>query len=169
MRTLILLLFIVLSLASCGFHLRGPMPLAPPLQRLYLQTPDPYGQLTRDLRLYFKMSNVHLVESPTEASTVLVILDEETNEQLLNINGTQETRQYNLILTVHFQITDSNGAILLSPEAISETRVLTIKAGQILAGSNEANNIYQQMRLAIAYDIMSRLASQNVTQRLTKP
>ena len=54
---------LMLAITSCGFHMRGPMPLAPPLHQLYLQTPDPYGELARNLRLYLKASGVHLTEN----------------------------------------------------------------------------------------------------------
>ena len=50
---------------------------------------------------------------------------------------------------------------------MTETRALTIQADQILASSNEANNLYQQMRQAIVYDIMSRIASHDVTALIT--
>jgi outer membrane lipopolysaccharide assembly protein LptE/RlpB len=69
---------------------------------------------------------------------------------------------------VTFQVTDPKGKILLSPQTVSETSTLAITAGQILAGSNEASNLYQQMRQAIVYDILSRLSSRQVSRILIK-
>src|SRR5579864_4823458 len=106
MRTL-LMIVLCFCLISCGFHTRGAMILPPPLRTLYLQTNDPYGQLTKNLTLYLKMSGVHLTKTPAEASSILDILGEKTSEQLLNISGTQATRQYNLTLTVNYRITDN--------------------------------------------------------------
>ena len=117
-----------------------------------------------------KISDVRLVDKIEEASTVLVILSESTTQQLLSLSGTQQTRQYNLILSVTFQVNDPQGKVLVSPQVVTETRTLTIKADQILAGSNEANTLYSQMRQAIIYDIMSRLSSKDITSLLnTKP
>jgi len=161
------LLILCLCLSGCGFHPRGPMALSPPLQNLYLQTADPYGQLTRNLRLYLKMSGVHLAKTPADAASILDILSENTSEQLLNISGTQTTRQYNLILTVTYQVTDSHGNLLVSAQTATETRPLTIDANQMLSGSNQAISLYQQMRQAIVYDIMSRLASREISAILT--
>jgi LPS-assembly lipoprotein len=166
---LMLLLSLIGLLSGCGFHLRGQLPLAPPLQKLYLKTQDPYGQLTRNLKQYLKDSNVQLADSPQTAETVLEILHEYNTEQLLSIGGTQQTRQYNIILTVNFQVTDPTGKILLPPQSMSETRSLTIQSNQILGGSNEENNLYQQMRRAIVYDIMNRLSSKDVTDLILHP
>jgi LPS-assembly lipoprotein len=156
-------------LTGCGFHLRGQVPLAPPLKKIYLQTDDPYGQLSRNLRQYLKYSGAELTDSPQTADTVLAILREFNTEQLLSIGGTQQTRQYNITLTVNFQITDPQGRILVPPQTLSETRALTILSNQILGGSNEENNLFVQMRRAIVYDIMNRLASRDVTILVTNP
>lgn len=156
-----------MSLISCGYHLRGKLNFAPPLHYLYINTKDPYGSLTRNLKEYFKISGVHLVDKKEEATTVLSIIDETTAQQLLGISGTQQTRQYNLILSVTFVVEDKDGKTLTPPQILRQTRTLTIQADQILAGSNEANSLYQQMRSAIAYDILNRLASKDISEILT--
>lgn len=166
-RTIFLFLSIGL-LGGCGFHLRGETPVAPPLQRLYLQTQDPYGDLARDIRQYMKSSNITLVNSPLEAATILEVLREDHNEQLVSIGGSQLTRQYNLVLSVNFQINSPQGVTLVPPQAVSETRSITIQSNQILGGSNEETNLYQQMRRAIVFDIMSRLSSTEVSQLVTE-
>lgn len=160
-------IIMILVVTSCGYHLRGSIPLAPQLNKLYLETRDPYGQLTRYLRQFLKVSGVTLVEKPEDATAVLVILHEATSQQLLGMSGTQQTRQYNLILTVIFQVTDTQSKVIVPAQTIVETRSFTIKSDQILAGSNEANNLYNQMRQAIVYDIMTRLGSTEITRLLT--
>jgi LPS-assembly lipoprotein len=163
----LLFIFLFFCLTSCGFKPRGSMPLAPPLHHLYLETPDPYGQLTRNLRQFLKMSGVSLAKRPEQATSILTILSENTNDQLLGINGTQQTRQYNLILTVVFQISNTNNRVLIAPQTVTESRTLTITNDQILASNNEAMSLYNQMRQVIVYDIMSRLSSEEVTTQLT--
>src|SRR3990167_8486754 len=136
------LMILFTSIISCGYHLRGSMPLAPPLHKLYLETTDPYGDLTRYLKQFLKVSGVTLVDKREDSTAVLVIVREATSQQLLGISGTQQTRQYNLILNVIFQVNDPQGKILIPLQNITETRSFTIKSDQILAGSNEANALY---------------------------
>ena len=160
------LVCLVTLLSSCGFHPRGAVTLAPPLYNLYLKTPSTYGQLAVTLKNYLTLSGVNFANSPIEATTILEILQETTSQQMLSVSGTQLTRQYNLILTVSFQITTPQNVTLVAPQVITETRVITVQADQILGGSNEANNLYQQMRQAIAYDMMNRLSSRQITSML---
>src|SRR5688500_17717837 len=95
-----------LCVASCGFHFRGRMELAPPLHKLYLQAPDPYSYLVRSLQDYLKLSNVQLTKMPQDADTILVILEDVPIQQLLSVSGTQQTRQYRLAVNVLFEIQD---------------------------------------------------------------
>lgn len=161
-RACILVIFFF-SLTGCGYHMRGKLNLAPPLYRLYINTKDPYGTLTRNLKEYLKISGVQLTENKADAITVLSILDETTSQQLLGISGTQQTRQYNIVLSVSFSIEDQTGKTLVPPQLLRQTRTLTIQSDQILAGSNEANLLYNQMRSAIVYDILNRLASKDIS------
>lgn len=157
-----------LLLGSCGFHLQGNLQLAPPLHRMYIQSSDPYGYLARSLQQYLKMSHVCLVATAAQADTVLIILQDSNSQKLLSVNSTQQTRQYNLYVTVVFEITDSNGRIIVPPQALSEVRVITIQSNQVLGSSNEANLFYQQMRRSLAGAIMNRIASKDITTMIYK-
>ncbi len=166
LRSRFFLLLGILFCSACGFHLQGEMKLAPPLYHLYLQTADPYGYLANNLRQYLKTSRVQLVATTGEASAVLAILRDESSQELLSVSGTQQTRQYNLRVTVEFEITDAIGRALIPPQILTETRAITVQSNQILGSSNEANLFYQQMRRTLAYAIMNRLASKEITQQI---
>jgi LPS-assembly lipoprotein len=159
-------LFFILT--ACGFHLQGEMQLAPPLKRLYLKIDAPYGQLGRFLKQYLKMSHVELVSSPQAASTILVILSDNASEQFLGVSATTQTRQYNLKVTVTFQLTDPTGKLLVDTQSLEVTRTLTIQSDQILGPSNEASMLYHQIRRDLARDIMTRIASQEITDLILK-
>lgn len=163
------LVFAVLLLTSCGFHLRGSEPLAPPLHHMYLQTQDPYSQLARYLKQALKQSGVLLTETPQNASTVLEIIGERQVQQLLGVGGTQQTRVYSLTLTVSYQLNDSHGRPIGGVQIATENRTITIQANQILGGSNEESNLYQQMHRAIIFTIMRYLASENIANTLMHP
>jgi LPS-assembly lipoprotein len=169
MLILCMVLWMATGLASCGFQLRGSAPLSPPLKKLYIQTDNPYGPLARNLRDYLKSSDVDVTDTRDNALSVLHIISETQTKQLLNVSGLQQTRQYSLTLSVLFEITTPKGAVLMPPVVVTESRMLTSLSDQILASSNEQSTLYQQMRLAIVYDIMNRLSSHEVTTLLTEP
>jgi LPS-assembly lipoprotein len=167
-----LLLFLFFLCTSCGFHLQGNVQLAPQLHHLYLQTADPYGHFSRDLKQNLKMSNVTLAESPQNADSTLVILQDESSQTLIGVNGTQQTRQFALKVTIAFEILDKNGITIVPRQELSETRSITIQSNQILGSSNQANLYYQHMRRQLAYAVMNRIASTDITHMInaaTKP
>jgi LPS-assembly lipoprotein len=159
---------LITALSACGFHLRSGAHLAPPLQRMYLQTNDPYGYLARILKQFLNMSKVTLVSSPEQATTILTISKDANTQSLLNVSGTQQTRQYNLTSTVEFTITDAKGRTLVETQTLTESRTITIQSNQILGSSNEANQYYQQMQRSLVYAIINRLSSRDISQAVTK-
>lgn len=163
-----LLLLCTLLLVSCGFHLQGPVQVAPALHKLYFQSANPYGLLSRYLKEDLKLSNVILVNTPQAASATLHIIQEDTAQHLLSVSSTQQTRQYSLILSATFQIMDAKGRIILPSQRLNEARTITIQANQVLASSNEASLLYEGMQRALAYDIMNRLASREVSLLLAR-
>jgi LPS-assembly lipoprotein len=164
-RTLLLFAcFFILT--GCGFHLQGEAKLAPPLHRLYLQTPDPYGTLARNLKQYLKMSKVKLVSSPNLAETILIVARDEAAQEFLSVSGTAQTRQYRLKVTVVFEITNAKGQVIVDPQTLVEERIITIQSNQILGSSNETALFYQQMRRALAYAIINRIASKEITRAI---
>lgn len=159
---------LTLTLTACGFHPEGKAELAPAIHRVYIQTSDPYSILTRSLTSSLKMSNVQVVSSSIQADVILAILSDTTSQQLISVGGTQQTRQYNLIATVTFELTDTKGRMIMPPQALSESRVITVQSNQILGSNNEATLFYQQMHRALAYDIMNRISSTQVTQMVNE-
>ncbi len=168
MMRLFFLVCCSLLLTACGFHLQQEKNLAPPLHRIYLQAPDPYGQLARSLKEYLKQSHVHFVNSSQEASTILVISQDEPTQELLSVSGTQQTRQYNLRVTVTYSVTTAKGATIIPSQTLTEARAITIQSNQILGSSNEANLFYQQIRRTIAYNMVNRLASNYATHMINQ-
>ncbi len=56
----------------------------------------------------------------------------------------------------------------MAAQTLEETRSITVQSNQILGSSNEATLFYQQMRRTLAYAIMNRIASKEVTRMVTK-
>lgn len=164
----VFLLAISLMLTACGFHPRGKINLAEPLQNVFIKTNEPYSQLVQNLKKYLKLSGVHITDSAAEATTVIELSNEKKAQQQLSVSGTQQTRQYNLILSTSFRLLNQKGLVISPPQSVTESRTITIQANQILGGSNEATNLYVLMYQALAYDIMMRLGSQDVSENITK-
>lgn len=168
---LIVFLFscLISLLSACGFHLQGEMKLAQPLHKMYLDVPDPYGYLALSLKQNLRVSHVDLVSTRNEADTILVIMRDDNSQTLKSVSATQQTQQYDLVVTVVFEILNNKGVTLLPAQTLRDTRTITMQSNQILGSSNEANLYYQQMRRSLALAIIDRLASHEVTRILTEP
>lgn len=156
----------VMTLTACGFKPQGNMPLAKPLHTIYVKSINPYGNLTHYLETYLKTSSVKLAANNDEAETMLIISQDMNSQELIGVSSTQQTRQYNLHVSVTFEVANSKGQTIISPQSLTETRAITIQSDQILGSSNEATLYYQQMRRELAYEIMNRLSSRSTTRKI---
>jgi LPS-assembly lipoprotein len=168
MQRLFLFILFAFALTACGFHPQGQRTLATPLHRMNIQAADPYSFLVRNLQQYLKLSGVQLENDRSRADTVLSILQDETSQELLSVSSTQQTRQYNLRVTVSFDIEDSKGKIIVPTQTLSDTRVITMQSNQVLGSSNEANLYFQQIRRGLALAIINRIASREITRMINK-
>ncbi|MDX1901493.1 MAG: LPS assembly lipoprotein LptE [Gammaproteobacteria bacterium] len=158
-------LCLMFLLTSCGFHLRGAVNPSPELKQVYIQTATPYDEITRAIRNSLQLSGVNIT-SRENARVILAILNVQQSQQQTNVSSTQQTRQFNLNYSITFQLLDVKGNAIITPQSVSETRSLTVQADATLAGSNEAQTLYQQMRPALVFDLMQRLSSKQMTQRI---
>ena len=62
----LLLTAAVMVTAGCGFHLRGKTNVPDELQTIVLDSGDPYGPMTRNIRTQLRLSNVTIVDDPTK-------------------------------------------------------------------------------------------------------
>ncbi len=163
---LLLSCLMMLCTAGCGFHPAGAAPLAPSLHRLYISTSDPYSNLVKYLEQTLAMSHVQVVSTASDADATLNILKDVNSQVLLSVGSSQQTRQYNLITTVEFEVRDKAGRVVMPDDTITESRTITIQSSEILGTSNEASLFYQLMRRSIAQVIIRKLASPTATAAL---
>lgn len=153
-----------IALIGCGFHARGEWHLSPPLQKMYLETNDPYGQLSRELTQQLKASNMLFAQHRNDATVVLRIEQDSTSQDLLSLNATQQTRQYKLTLTIRFSLQDINGVVILPTQIVQDSRIITIQSNQILGSSNEITLMTKQMHQGLANTMLNRLESPEVAR-----
>lgn len=153
-------------LTGCGFHRREPVKLDPVLFRPWIQTSAPYSPFIQQLREALRSSGSVLAASPDTATALLIIHPETLSSNLISVSSTQSTRQYSLTLSVLFEAQATGGQQQTGLQSVSESRVLTTASNKMLGSSNEAAALYQQMRTAVVRDLMVRLSSQEITDKL---
>lgn len=156
-RTLLFLM--TLSLAACGFHLRGSNPndVAFAFKSLYLKAPVE-TVFVADLRRALTTGKVTLTTAADLAELVLEVVSEQTDKQILSLSGSGRVREYQLIYRVSLRAFDNRQIDWLPAEEIMLSRIMTYDDTQILAKEQEEAQLYKNMRSDAVAQAVRRLS-----------
>jgi LPS-assembly lipoprotein len=144
-------------LSGCGFHLRGDVELPPVLQDTYIESSNPYTGIARPLRTQLERSGVTVLETPEQASAVLKIVSERSENRVLSVGSSGKATEYELFNAVVFSLRDAAGKQLLKPQSVRMTRDLVFDETELLGKLSEADSIHREMLDSIARQILTRI------------
>ncbi|CNH40609.1 LPS assembly lipoprotein LptE [Yersinia pekkanenii] len=156
-RILTLLLGLaVLVTAGCGFNLRGTTQVPPELQKLLLESSDPYGPLTRAIRQQLRLSNVTIVDDPMRQDLpTLRVIGSSESQDTVSIFQNGVTAEYQLVLHVQAQVLIPGHDIY--PLRVNVFRTFFDNPLTALAKAAEADVIRQEMREQAAQRLVRQL------------
>ncbi|HXZ92961.1 MAG TPA: LPS assembly lipoprotein LptE [Burkholderiales bacterium] len=154
MRTLLIVLAV--SLAGCGFQLRGAAQL--PFDTVYV--PAAAGGIALDLKRNIQAgTNAKVVDDPKKAEAVLEFSREERQKVILSLTGTGAVSEYQLRYLVSFRVRDNKGKDYVPQSTIQLTRDVTFNDAAVLAKESEEQLLYHDMQVDMVQQIMRRLAA----------
>lgn len=160
----------MLVIESCGFQLRGSLDLSSEISPLYLQQNSVF-ELARDIRTLLSTNQIALADDPAQANSQLVLLNETRQRRVLSVDGNGRAREYALTYTVYFTMTVKAADELPEgqqaepkQESISLNRSLLFEPDAVLAVTNQAEILYQDMRKNAARSILLRLQARSRQQ-----
>lgn len=163
---LIIILIGLYTISGCGFQLRGHCALPQQLRLLYIQSNDPYGSFTKQLKQAFLARNTILTCSASRAPVTLDILSDAITHQTSSISASTQLIQYQLTYTVIYQLLDRFGRVIQPPQMISTTRTYSVNINQMLAGGDAQAQLAQEMRRDVIFQLMTRLCAPNTLRAL---
>ncbi|MDH4256142.1 MAG: hypothetical protein OEX13_16635 [Gammaproteobacteria bacterium] len=101
---------------ACGFQMRGALSLPPDMQRTYISTQDKHSLFYRKLQEALRANDIELVESATDATAVLNILDDVTGQRVLSVSARNVPREYEVYYRVVFSLDSASGQLLAARE-----------------------------------------------------
>ena len=157
MRAIIILL--VLTLSSCGFHLRGHNLKSAgfPFKSLYLNSTAP-TPFVADLKTSLELYNIQLTPTADNADLTLVIVSESPDKQILALSGAGQVLEYQLRYRVSLRAYDKQMVEWMPADEILLQRTLTYDPAQILAKEQEEALLYRDMRSDAVQQVMRRLS-----------
>ena len=149
-------LFLTLSLLSAcsGWHLRGSDSNLQLQQKVYLEPTS--GQVYKHLKaaLVKKAALVDIVSADLQ----LLLGKEFSERRALTIDDNANTRQYQLTLSVAYEILDKSGKPLTEKTAAEVIRYYTFNQNAINSSDKEEQLLRQQMVRQLARQILQRIS-----------
>jgi len=157
----LLLALCLLTLAACGFQLRGMTEMG--FKKLYLQKGNA-SLLAKELRRSLTSSGVEVVTTPEEAEMLLELSGESIEKNILSLSGGGKVREYELIYRVTIRLREASSELWGAPQLIEQRRDYSYDDTQLLAKEGEEARLYSDMRSDSAREILRRLSAINTSK-----
>jgi len=152
----VLAVALLLTLAACGFKLRGTA--AVPFETIYL--PGATGGIALDLKRNIQVgTNAKVVDDAAKAEAVLQFTEETKQKEVLSLTGTGKVREFQLRYRVGFRVHDNKGGEYVPQSSIQLTRDVTFNDTEILAKEQEEQILFRDMQTDMVQQILRRLAA----------
>ncbi len=157
---LALLACAALTLAGCGFKLRGQQEF--PFDTINVPQATPLGiELQRNIAAASDRTQV--VPSAADADAVLTVLTEQQEKVILSLNTQGRVREFQLRYRVVYRVSTPKGLEFVPPTSVVLTRDITFN-DQVLAKETEEAQLYAEMRSDMVQQIIRRLARAKAVQ-----
>ena len=145
----------LLSLAGCGFHLRGTAEV--PFKTLYIRNAK--TGIALDLKRNIEAgTTARVVDEPRGADAVLELSSEVRNKIILSLTGAGRVREYRLNYAVTFRVHDGKGGEFIPSTALQLTRDMTYSDAEILAKESEERLLFRDMQADMVQQLLRRLS-----------
>ena len=167
MKAKVLITIAVLcSLTACGFKLYSKTAIPPQLHRIYLQSAHPYESLETSLKQILTMQGINFTDSPKTAPIILNITGISFSHDDSNTVSSSQATVFNFTYNVTFNLLDSHGKAIITPQTVSATRTLTLNPNEVLDANPEVDTTKQEMERELIFKITNHLNSKNTKQAL---
>lgn len=147
---------VAMLLASCGFHLRGEYNV--PFASVMVAAPGT-SQVADRIKRELTNSPTRLAATAGEAEAQLSVMSERRDRIILSLSGAGRVREYQLKLTVQYQLVDNKGGVAIPTSEIQLQRILTYDDSQIIAKQLEEAQLFRDMEQDAAGQILRRMTA----------
>ncbi|MDH5784795.1 MAG: LPS assembly lipoprotein LptE [Chromatiales bacterium] len=152
----LLLTLLLLSLAGCGFHLRGSEPLPEVMAVSYLALPKG-SPLYYELERQLLAAGGRVVDEAGVASATIKVESAQIRSRTLSLDTLGRVSEYGLTLSVRYQLLDADGAAYGERLVTHVERDHRFNADAMLAQGAEREKVELHMYRTAAEQMVRRL------------
>ena len=153
----LVLIYSVVVLSGCGFHVRGSIELPEELSEVALEGTRPNGELGVAVRNGFSRVGGQVVDSAASARSVLVITRDSSSRRVLSVDSIGQANEYELAYTLGFRLDDPHGANRVVQQSINLRRQYRFDPDLTLAKADEEARLVREMRKDAVRQMLRRL------------
>jgi LPS-assembly lipoprotein len=157
----IAILLLILTVAGCGFKLRGVYSLPDSISPLYItQAGDDGNELTNALTVQLESSGIIVASERKQASAVLQLSDHSSDRRVVALDKSGKVAEYELHETLRFKLIDRSGTELVPPQQVNQLQSYANPEVRVLGKQLEEDILRRDMRRDLAGQIIRRLETQ---------
>jgi LPS-assembly lipoprotein len=150
-----LVLLLSLTLAACGFQLRGVADLS--FKNLYIQGAK--ISILRDLKQSFKTNGIQIVENAEDAELLLDMMSESFEKRILSLSGGGLVREYELNYHVNFRTRRPDSPTWSVVQTVQARRDISYNDTLLLSKLDEENMLVSDMHKDVTREVLRRLTA----------
>ena len=160
------IIFLTFCISACGFHLRGSVALPEELDYIAINSQQSASPIQPYLTRALQARNVVITSDTSQANLILNLISEQYTRTAGSISADTNTRQYNIVYSVVFDILSPRGDVILGAQQVRVTRSTNVDTNQLLGSTYEEDTIRNEMRREASTQILYRLSSFKTVQAL---
>ena len=155
----LLLMIIAVSLAGCGFHLRGSEALPPEMAVTYIQSSSPFSTLVDDFAVALRARGAKVTERLEDATAVLRIQDNDRERDVLSVNTSGKVLEYELRQTIQFAVATADNLPIVESQTVTMRRAYLYKSTDVLGSEREKDTVRHTLQKNLVNMAMMRIAA----------
>lgn len=152
---------LMLSLAACGFQLRGAADLPASLKTMHIQGISLRSDLGIELKQTLERNGVRIVETYEEGVALFSVKQDRLNRQVLSVGADGRANEYELTQILVVRVTDAQEGVRLEDERFEARRDYQYDPIQVLGREDEERLLRDDMNKQISQAVLRRLDALN--------
>ena len=133
----LLAVFMVTTLAGCGFHLRGSDALPISMSVTYIQIANPFSSLVDDFADALRAHGVQVTEDRAAATAVLRIHEDDRGRDVLSVNTSGKVLEYQLWQLIRFSVATAENLPVVEQQTVTLRRAYLYRSTDVLGSERE--------------------------------